>query len=98
MPECCFQRQLPDPHMKGRKRGEHFHRLVPAVKAATGVERVYHLALMERAAQFHHWLIPKKDEGDLRGLEKLAQKPPLTSSRSAAEAMAEKIRAELQSS
>src|SRR5271154_3204814 len=39
------------------------HRLVPAVKAATGVKRVYLLALMERAPHFHLWLVPKKDEG-----------------------------------
>ncbi len=30
--------------------GSLLHRLVPAVKAATGVERVYYLALMERVA------------------------------------------------
>jgi diadenosine tetraphosphate (Ap4A) HIT family hydrolase len=46
--------------------GEVLHRLVPAVKTATGVERVYYLALMERAAHFHLWLVPKKDIGDLR--------------------------------
>jgi diadenosine tetraphosphate (Ap4A) HIT family hydrolase len=46
--------------------GPLLHRLVPAVKAATGVERVYFLALMERAAHFHLWLVPKKNEGELR--------------------------------
>jgi diadenosine tetraphosphate (Ap4A) HIT family hydrolase len=35
-------------------------RLVPAVKFATGAERVYFLALMERAPHFHLWLVPKK--------------------------------------
>ena len=48
--------------------GSVLHRLVPAVKAATGVERVYFLALMERAAHFHLWLVPKKNEGELRGV------------------------------
>jgi diadenosine tetraphosphate (Ap4A) HIT family hydrolase len=74
--------------------GSLLHRLVPAVKAAAGVERVYFLALMERVAHFHLWLVPKKNEGDLRGVEYLAQQPPLTASPSAAEAMSRKIRAE----
>jgi diadenosine tetraphosphate (Ap4A) HIT family hydrolase len=78
--------------------GSVLHRLVPAVKAATGVERVYFLALMERAAHFHLWLVPKKNEGDLRGVVYLAQKPPLTASRSAAEDMSRKIRAEFEAS
>jgi diadenosine tetraphosphate (Ap4A) HIT family hydrolase len=75
--------------------GSLLHRLVPAVKAATGVERVYFLALMERAAHFHLWLVPKKNEGELRGVDYLAQQPPLTSSHSEAEAMSQKVRAEL---
>ncbi len=78
--------------------GPVLHRLVPAVKAVTGVERVYVLALMERAAHFHLWLIPKKDEGELRGVEYIAQQPPLTALYSAAEAMSRKIRAEFESS
>jgi protocatechuate 3,4-dioxygenase beta subunit len=75
--------------------GSLLHRLVPAVKAATGVERVYYLALMERAAHFHLWLVPKKTERDLLGVAYLAQQPPLTSSLSDAEAMAQKIRDEV---
>ena len=43
--------------------GTLLHRLVPAVKAATGVDRVYFLALMERAAHFHLWLIPERKKG-----------------------------------
>jgi diadenosine tetraphosphate (Ap4A) HIT family hydrolase len=78
--------------------GSLLHRLVPAVKAATGVERVYFLALMERVAHFHLWLVPKKDEGELRGVDYLAQQPPLTASLSAAEAMSQKIRAECEPS
>jgi diadenosine tetraphosphate (Ap4A) HIT family hydrolase len=78
--------------------GSVLHRLVPAVKAATAVERVYFLALMERAAHFHLWLVPKKDVGELRGVEYLAQQPPLTASLSAAEAMSQKIRAEFEAS
>jgi diadenosine tetraphosphate (Ap4A) HIT family hydrolase len=75
--------------------GALLRRLVPAVKAATEVQRVYYLALMERAAHFHLWLVPKKNEAELRGVEYLAQQPPLTSTFSAAEAMVQKIRAEL---
>ena len=72
--------------------GSVLHRLVPAVKAATGVQRVYFLAVMERAPHFHLWLVPKKNEGELRGVGYLAQQPPLTASYSAAEAMSRKIR------
>jgi len=78
--------------------GSILHRLVPAVKDATGVQRVYFLALMERVAHFHLWLVPKKDVGELRGADYLAQHPPLTSSHDEAEAMSRKIRAELESS
>jgi diadenosine tetraphosphate (Ap4A) HIT family hydrolase len=78
--------------------GPLLHRLVPAVKAATGVERVYYLALMERVAHFHLWLIPKKDEGELRGVAYMAQQPPLTASLSEAETMSQKIRAEFEAS
>jgi diadenosine tetraphosphate (Ap4A) HIT family hydrolase len=73
--------------------GSILHRVVPAIKAATGVERVYFLALMEKVAHFHLWLVPKKDEGELRGVDYLAQRPPLTSSHNEAEAMSLKIRA-----
>ena len=68
--------------------------VIAATKAATGVERVYYLALMEKVAHFHLWLVPKKDEGPLLGVEYLAQQPPLTASYSEAEAMSQKIRAE----
>jgi diadenosine tetraphosphate (Ap4A) HIT family hydrolase len=78
--------------------GSVLHRLVPAVKAATGVERVYFLALMERVAHLHLWLVPKKNEGELRGVDYPAQQPPLTASYGAAEAMSRKIRTEFESS
>jgi diadenosine tetraphosphate (Ap4A) HIT family hydrolase len=78
--------------------GPLLHRLVPAVKTATGVERIYYLALMERAAHFHLWLVPKKDEGELRGVAYMAQQPPLSASYIEAEAMARKIRTELEPS
>ena len=74
------------------------HRLVPAIKAATGVQRVYFLAVMEHSPHFHLWLVPKKDEGELRGVAYLAQQPPLTTSFSDAEAMSRKIREEFQPS
>jgi diadenosine tetraphosphate (Ap4A) HIT family hydrolase len=70
------------------------HRLVPAVKAATGAQRVYLLALMERAPHFHLWLVPKKDVGELRGVAYMIQQPPLTATPSEAEAMSRAIRAE----
>jgi diadenosine tetraphosphate (Ap4A) HIT family hydrolase len=76
--------------------GSVLHRLVPAVKAATGVQRVYYLALMERAAHFHLWLVPKKDQGELRGVDYLAQQPPLTATFSEAEAIARQIRADFE--
>ena len=72
--------------------GSVLHRLVPAIKAATGVQRVYYLAVMERAPHFHLWLVPKKNEGDLLGVAYLAQQPPLTTSYGEAEAMSVKIR------
>jgi diadenosine tetraphosphate (Ap4A) HIT family hydrolase len=68
------------------------HRIIPAIKAATGVQRVYYLAVMERAPHFHLWLVPKKNEGDHLGVAYLAQQPPLTTSYSEAEAMSVKIR------
>ena len=73
--------------------GSIVHRLVPAVKAATGVQRVYLLALMERAPHFHLWLVPKKDVGELRGVAYMAQQPALTASQGDAEAMSRAIRA-----
>jgi diadenosine tetraphosphate (Ap4A) HIT family hydrolase len=78
--------------------GSILHRLVPAIKAATGVQRVYFLAVMERAPHFHLWLVPKKNEGELRGVGYLAQQPPLTASYSAAEEMSRKIRTEFERS
>jgi diadenosine tetraphosphate (Ap4A) HIT family hydrolase len=78
--------------------GSILHRLVPAIKAATGVQRVYFLAVMERAPHFHLWLVPKKNEGELRGVGYLAQQPPLTASYSAAEEMSRKLRTEFERS
>ena len=78
--------------------GSILHRLVPAVKAATGVQRVYFLALMERAPHFHLWLVPKKNDGELQGVAYLAQQPPLTASYSAAEAMSRTIREQFEQS
>jgi diadenosine tetraphosphate (Ap4A) HIT family hydrolase len=78
--------------------GSVLHRLVPAIKAVTGVPRVYYLAVMERAPHFHLWLVPRKDEGELRGVAYLAQQPPLTSSYSEAEATSRKIREQFEQS
>jgi diadenosine tetraphosphate (Ap4A) HIT family hydrolase len=66
--------------------------LVPAVKAATGVQRVYFLALMERAPHFHLWLVPKENDAELRGVAYMAQQPPRTATHSAAEQMVLRIR------
>jgi diadenosine tetraphosphate (Ap4A) HIT family hydrolase len=73
--------------------GSLLHRLVPAIKAVTGVDRVYYLAVMEHAPHFHLWLVPRRIDDALRGAAYLAQKPPLTASYGEAETMAEKIRA-----
>jgi diadenosine tetraphosphate (Ap4A) HIT family hydrolase len=78
--------------------GSILSRLVPAIKAATSVKRVYYLAVMEHSPHFHLWLVPKKDEGELQGAAYLAQQPPLTASYSEAEAMSQKIRAEFEQS
>jgi diadenosine tetraphosphate (Ap4A) HIT family hydrolase len=78
--------------------GSTLHRLIPAIKGATGVERVYYLAVMENVPHFHLWLVPRKGQGDLRGLAYLAQRPPLSSSFSDAEAMSREIQAELKPS
>ena len=78
--------------------GPILNRLVPAIKAATEVQRGYFLALMERAPHFHLWLVPKKNEGELRGVAYLAQQPPLTASYSEAEAMSHKIREQFEQS
>jgi diadenosine tetraphosphate (Ap4A) HIT family hydrolase len=72
--------------------GPTLHRLIRAIKAATGVQRVYYLAVMERAPHFHLWLVPKKNEGELLGAAYLAQQPPLSTSYGEAEAMSRKIR------
>jgi hypothetical protein len=53
---------------------------------------------MEHSPHFHLWLVPRKGDGDLRGLAYLAQQPPLTSSFSEAEEMSRKIQTELESS
>ena len=78
--------------------GSVLNRLVPAIKAATWVKRVYFLAVMERAPHFHLWLVPKKNEGELPGVAYLAQQPPLTASYSEAEAMSHKIREQFEQS
>ena len=61
-------------------------------------QRVYFLAVMERAPHFHLWLVPKKNEGELPGVAYLAQQPPLTASYSEAEAMSHKIREQFEQS
>jgi diadenosine tetraphosphate (Ap4A) HIT family hydrolase len=78
--------------------GSILHRLIPAIKAATGAERVYYLAVMEHSPHFHLWLVPRLGNGELRGAAYLAQQPPLTATFSAAEEMARKIRAEFDGS
>ena len=57
--------------------GSTIHRLIPAIKAATGVQRIYYLAVMEHAPHFHLWLVPKKNEGDLLGVAYLRSSPRL---------------------
>jgi diadenosine tetraphosphate (Ap4A) HIT family hydrolase len=78
--------------------GPVLHRLIPAIKAATGVQRVYYLAVMEHAPHFHLWLVPKKNEGQLLGAAYLAQQPPLSTSFGEAEAMSRKIKEQFEQS
>jgi diadenosine tetraphosphate (Ap4A) HIT family hydrolase len=78
--------------------GSILNKLVPAIKAATGVQRVYYLAVMEHSPHFHLWLVPKKNEGELMGAAYLAQQPPLSTSFSEAEAMSDKIREQFKQS
>jgi len=51
-----------------------------------------------RAPHFHLWLVPKKNEAELRGAAYLAQQPPVTTSYSEAEAMSRKIREQFEQS
>jgi diadenosine tetraphosphate (Ap4A) HIT family hydrolase len=76
--------------------GSLLHRLVPAIKTVTGVDRVYYLAVMERAPHFHLWLVPKRNVGELRGAAYLSQQPPLTATPADAEAMAREIKVVLE--
>jgi hypothetical protein len=79
--------------------GEHFlAEHAPRSRRPPGSSGVYLLAVMERAPHFHLWLVPKKDEGDLRGLAYLAQQPPLTTTFSAAEATSQQIREQFEQS
>ena len=78
--------------------GAILHQLIPAIKAVTGVDRVYYLAVMEHSPHFHLWLVPRKGDGDLRGLAYLAQQPPLACSFGEAEEASRKIRAEFEKS
>jgi diadenosine tetraphosphate (Ap4A) HIT family hydrolase len=78
--------------------GSILHRLVPTMKNCDrGPARVLP-GVMERAPHFHLWLVPKKNDGELRGTAYLAQEPPLTASYSEAEAMTRNIRAEFERS
>jgi diadenosine tetraphosphate (Ap4A) HIT family hydrolase len=77
--------------------GSIVHRLVPAVKAARGPARLSP-GIDGARAHFHLWLVPKKNEGELRGVAYLAQQPPLTASYSAAEAISRKIREQFEQS
>jgi hypothetical protein len=66
-------------------------RLVPAV-TATGVDRVRYMAFMERVDHFPLWLIPRKNDSELRGPAYIAQQFPLAATFSEAEGMAQRIK------
>jgi diadenosine tetraphosphate (Ap4A) HIT family hydrolase len=76
--------------------GSVLHRLVPAVKAATGVERVYFLALMSGRPISIFGSYRRRTRANFRGVDYLAQRPTLTASNSEAEAMSRKIRTEFE--
>jgi diadenosine tetraphosphate (Ap4A) HIT family hydrolase len=48
-------------------------RLYAALKATTGAERVFALAMMDGAAHFHLWLVPRRVDAASRGLAFLAE-------------------------
>lgn len=52
--------------------------LFPAMKDATGADRIYSLATMDGVPHFHLWLVPWKKSEKLRGVRYLAseQTPP----------------------
>jgi len=75
--------------------GSVVHRLVPAVKAATGVERVYWLAF-DGAIPALPSLARAEEKGCRAGrVAYLAQQPPLTASLTEAQEMSDRIRARL---
>jgi len=63
------------------------HQLFPALKRATGAERVYSLATMAGVPHFHLWLVPKRRGGRLKGVRYLASRHPALTSKAAEEAM-----------
>ena len=73
--------------------GRVLSRLYPAIKRATGTERVYLLATIGAVPHFHLWLVPWPEGSALRGPAFLAAERSCTPSD--AVAAAERIRAAL---
>lgn len=62
---------------EGTNLTEMLRKLFPAMKHATGAERIYSLATMDEVPHFHLWLVPWKRAEGLRGVRYLAsEKPP----------------------
>ena len=74
--------------------GSIMRKLVPAVKAVTEAHRIYYLSVNEHAPHFHLWLVPKKKNIKLEPLPFLSRRP-IPATKSGAEAIARKIRKQI---
>ena len=59
--------------------GELLRRLYPAIKEATGAERVYLVSTMAVMPHFHAWLVPWMAGSATRGIDFLAREGSITS-------------------
>lgn len=75
-----------------------FHRLLrklfPAIKCATGAERVYLVSMMANQPHFHVWLVPQAKGATLKAFQLLASRRSTTTE--AVEQTAEALRTRLQ--
>jgi len=73
--------------------GQLLQRLYTALKGLTGAERVYSVVLLEGAAHFHSWLVPRTADAPDRGIALLAR--AATCDEAEAQAFAVQLRARL---
>lgn len=74
--------------------GTLLRRLYPAVRAATGAERVHIVATMDFVPHFHVWVVPRAAAAPLRGIPYLVS--PAVCAPDEAAAALQRIRAHLQ--